>query len=193
MRKVIANKGGRPKLLTGRTVKRIARAVNAYERGDRDAPGQKFPKAIGGGSDRVRVGKVEEPWEYGQLANVTLWEGGEFPNETESSPAETLEDVANRLSFVPAGRFVLVAQAETGTWYLVGGDIPAIRLGKTTADWDKNTTAEIQLYDAGDFQTESSSGSLAGCVNKYHDVGTDKWVHVARAGNGKWYLIAAEC
>jgi hypothetical protein len=193
MRKTVANKGQRPKTLTGRTVKRIARAVNAFERGDRDMPGRRFSKSVGDWSDRLRVGKVATAWNINTTATVTIWEGGTPPDEEESSPAETVEDVVNKLAYVPADRFVLIMASENGSWYLVAGDIPTTRLGKTTADWDKGTTATITLWDDGEPDAEAAGGTLAGCVNKYTDVLADKWVHVSRAANGKWYLIAAEC
>lgn len=124
MRKTVANKGKRPTTLTRGAVKRIARAVNAYERGDRDIPPRKF-RSYGGGDSG-------EP----------------------------------------------------------------VRLGKTTAAWNKGTLATIDLYPAGTPGSESQGATattLEDCVNKFSNVGADKWVIVAIAGNDAWYLIAAEC
>jgi hypothetical protein len=77
----------------------------------------------------------------------------------------------------------------------VGGDDGGdpVRLGKTTATWTKGTTATIDLYPNGTPPSETASGTLAGCVNKFATVASGKWVMVAKAGNGSWYLIAAEC
>ena len=75
-----------------------------------------------------------------------------------------------------------------------GGD--PVRLGKTTADWDKGTLATIELYEEGTPPGEtkkSPAETLADCVNKFSDVATEKWVMVAKAANGSWYLISAEC
>jgi len=78
----------------------------------------------------------------------------------------------------------------------VGGDDGGdpVRLGKTTATWTKGTLATIDLYEEGTPPSETtSSETLEDCVNKFADVATGKWVIVAMAGNGSWYLIAAEC
>jgi hypothetical protein len=74
-----------------------------------------------------------------------------------------------------------------------GDDGDPVRLGKTTATWTKGTTATIDLYPNGTPPSETASGTLSGCVNKFATVASGKWVMVARAGNGYWYLISAEC
>jgi hypothetical protein len=77
-----------------------------------------------------------------------------------------------------------------------GGDGDPIRIGKTTSTWTKNTLATITLYESGtppNETTGSPTQTLEGCVNKFGDVQSGKWVAVARAANGSWYLIAAEC
>lgn len=75
-----------------------------------------------------------------------------------------------------------------------GGDDDPVRLGKTTAAWNKGATTTIDLYEAGTPPNEtSSSATLANCVNKFANVAVNKWVIVARGANGYWYLIAAEC
>lgn len=68
-----------------------------------------------------------------------------------------------------------------------------VRLGKTTAAWNKGTLATIDLYESGSPLTEALSGELADCVNKFADIASGKWVMVARATNGSWYVISAEC
>lgn len=73
------------------------------------------------------------------------------------------------------------------------GDLP-VRLGKTTAAWNKGTTATIDLYELGTPPNETtSSATLANCVNKFANVASGKWVIVAQASNGYHYLISAEC
>jgi hypothetical protein len=77
-----------------------------------------------------------------------------------------------------------------------GEDGDPVRLGKTTAAWDKGTTATIELYEEGTPPSEGKktpADTLENCVNKFADVANAKWVIVARGGNGYWYLIAAEC
>jgi archaellin len=95
---------------------------------------------------------------------------------------------------------ILYAPSGTGTkWCVVrindpsGGD--PVRLGKTTATWTKGTTATIDVWESGTppSETQTSGVTIANCVNKFATVASGKWVMVAKAGNGSWYLIAAEC
>jgi hypothetical protein len=72
-----------------------------------------------------------------------------------------------------------------------GGD--PVRLGRTTSAWNKGATATIDLYESGTPPSETASGTLANCVNKFANVPSGKWVMVAKAANGSWYLISAEC
>lgn len=75
----------------------------------------------------------------------------------------------------------------------VAGDDNPLRIGKTRDAWSKGTTATIDLYESGDPPDETLSGELAGCVNKFADIGADKWVAVQLAANGSFYLVSAEC
>ena len=79
----------------------------------------------------------------------------------------------------------------------VSDDGDPVRLGKTTAAWNKGTTATIELYEEGTPPSETkkspTADTLEGCVNKFVNVASGKWVIVARGGNGSWYLISAEC
>lgn len=74
-----------------------------------------------------------------------------------------------------------------------GGD--AVRLGKTTAAWNKNTLATISVWESGTAgsETQTDGATIENCVNKFANVASGKWVIVARAANGAHYLIAAEC
>ena len=74
-----------------------------------------------------------------------------------------------------------------------GDDGEPIRLGKTTAIWNKGSVATIQLWEGGTPGSETQTGTLAGCVNKFANVASGKWVAVARGPLNGWYLIAAEC
>ena len=78
----------------------------------------------------------------------------------------------------------------------VGGDDgDPVRLGKTSAAWNKGTTATINVWESGTAgsETQTSGATLTGCVNKFANVATGTWVILARAANGSYYLIAAEC
>lgn len=77
----------------------------------------------------------------------------------------------------------------------VYNDDEPVRLCKTSAAWNKGTTATLNVWEAGTppSETQSTGVTLTGCVNKFANVATGKWVIVAKGGNGKYYLIAAEC
>jgi hypothetical protein len=82
------------------------------------------------------------------------------------------------------------------TFRQVSDDGDPVRLGKTTTAWAKGSLATITLYEEGtppNETTKATPDTLANCVNKFAAVATGKWVMLARAGNGSWYLIAAEC
>jgi hypothetical protein len=74
-----------------------------------------------------------------------------------------------------------------------GDDGDPVRLGKTTSAWSKGGTATIDLYEEGSPGSETYSGTLSGCRNKFANVASGKWVIVQRAANGAYYLTAAEC
>jgi hypothetical protein len=76
-----------------------------------------------------------------------------------------------------------------------GDDGDPVRLGKTTAAWSKGTTATINIWESGTppSETQTTGVTIIGCVNKFANVASGKWVMLAKAGNGSWYLIAAEC
>lgn len=77
-----------------------------------------------------------------------------------------------------------------------GGDDGGVRLGKTTAAWNKGTLATIEIYEKGTPPNETRNDepyTLENCVNKFANVASGKWVMVAQMTTGRWYLIAAEC
>lgn len=110
MRKTIANKGQRPKTLTGRTVKRIARAVNAFERGDRDIPpGSRDRGPLPPGSD-ARLCQTTGDWAIGATETISVLNG---------YTGETLEAV-NHYANIKSGMKVVVAQVvDDGVWYVI--------------------------------------------------------------------------
>lgn len=72
-----------------------------------------------------------------------------------------------------------------------GGQPSSVRLAKTTGTWNKGDTANVTIWDGG--EEEEAGETLVDVVNKYVDIGSGKWCHVAQAANGTWYVIAAEC
>lgn len=78
----------------------------------------------------------------------------------------------------------------------VGDDGDPVRLCKTAAAWNKGTLATLTVYEAGTPPSETAldpEETIEDVVNKFADVAADRWCMVARAGNGSWYLISAEC
>lgn len=68
----------------------------------------------------------------------------------------------------------------------------AMRLGKTSAEWLKNSTQDIVIYSGTTLSETATTLTVQGVANKFADIEADKWVMIGRA-NGAWYLIAAEC
>ena len=66
-------------------------------------------------------------------------------------------------------------------------------LCKTSAAWDKNTTATLNVWQGGTPPSETqTSGRTIEAVNKTHWVAAELFVLVSRAGNGRWYLAESE-
>lgn len=116
-----ANKGDKGGLVSRSSMERIGRAVAAYERGDRNRKPQAMPRAWGD-DDPIRIGKTTATWDKGTLATIELYEGGTPPSETASSPAETIEDCVNKFATVQANKWVAVAKAGNGSWYLIAAE-----------------------------------------------------------------------
>ena len=77
-------------------------------------------------------------------------------------------------------------------WYPVKGGGATLQIGKTTAEWTKGTSQEVNLYSLADrtqlFEADGVTPKTASVYNLFADVGVDKWVAFM---NG--YLVAAEC
>lgn len=100
---------------------RVAKATLAYERGNRDQSPIRF-RQVSDEGDPIRIGKTSAQWNKGTLATITLWEAGTPPSETENSPAETIEDAVNKFADVPSGKWVALAKAANGTWYMIAAE-----------------------------------------------------------------------
>ena len=70
-----------------------------------------------------------------------------------------------------------------------------LRLCKTTAAFNKSTVATLNVWEDGTppNETQTSGATVEDVVNKYANIATGKFVSVARHGNGRWYVVAAEC
>lgn len=109
-------------LITRESARRIQRVVQRIEGGSRDIPPLPLRTASDDGGDPIRVGKTTASWDKGTLATVTLYENGTPPNETATSPAETLADCVNKFADVQADKWVALARAANGSWYLIAAE-----------------------------------------------------------------------
>lgn len=77
----------------------------------------------------------------------------------------------------------------------VGGDESPLRLCKTSAAFNKGSTATLNVWEAGTppNETQTSGATVDSVINKYANIAAGKWVSVALHGNGRWYVVAAEC
>jgi hypothetical protein len=89
-----------------------------------------------------------------------------------------------------------------------GGKIPVVhqeipraaggarmRLCKTSEEFPKGTVQNLDVWESGNPPNETQTGeaTVQNVVNKYATIGANKWVSVALHGNGRWYVVAAEC
>lgn len=100
---------------------RIAAATLAYERGNRDQSPIHF-RDTGDDGDPIRIGKTSSIWGKDSVATITLYESGSPPNETTATPAKTLEGCVNKFATVLADKWVAVARAANGSWYLIAAE-----------------------------------------------------------------------
>lgn len=73
-----------------------------------------------------------------------------------------------------------------------GDDGESVRLCKTTAVWERDTIATLDVWEDGTPPSESqTTGQTVEAVNKMHKVAASTWVVVAKCVNGSWYLVEA--
>ena len=104
--------------------RRIVNAVRAHERGNANQPPVRFNRSVGGddGGGPVRLGKTGSEWPKGTLSDIDVHEAGTPPSETANSPTETIENCVNKFANVGADKWVIVAQAGNGHWYLISAE-----------------------------------------------------------------------
>lgn len=100
---------------------RIGAATLAYERGNRDQSPIRFRQGGDDGGDPVRLGKTAEKWSKGTLATIDVWESGTPPSETQTTD-EQIDKCVNKFADVDAGKWVMVAKAGNGHWYLIAAE-----------------------------------------------------------------------
>lgn len=76
---------------------------------------------------------------------------------------------------------------------VVGGG--RLRLCKTSAAFNKGTVATLNVWEDGTppNETQTAGVTVADVVNKFANIASGKWVSVALHGNGRWYVVSAEC
>lgn len=93
---------------------------------------------------------------------------------------------------------ILWKESGTGTkWALIrlGSGGSPMRLCKTTFAFNKGTLATLDVWETGTppNETRTSSEAIVDVVNKFANIAAGKFVSVAMHGNGRWYVVAAEC
>lgn len=116
-----ANKGDKGGLVSRSSMERIGRAVAAYERGDRNRKPQAMPRAWEE-PDPIQIGRTTSEWVKGELATITLYDAGEPNDESTKTPPETLEGCVNRFATVQPNKWVALARAVNGGWYLIAAE-----------------------------------------------------------------------
>lgn len=112
-----------------------------------------------------------------------------------------IDEVAELESCGAAEGAATVMWKDTGTgvqWAIVrlgGGGGASLRLCKTSAEFPKGGVQTLNVWEDGDppNETQSTDETVEDVVNKYATIATGKWVSVALHGNGRWYVVAAEC
>ena len=99
------------------------------------------------------------------------------------------------------GAIRILARSTTGEagWVWAVGAISVqverLRLCKTSSAFNKGTAATLDVWENGTppNETQTTGETISGVVNKYANIGANKFVSVALHGNGYWYVVAAEC
>jgi hypothetical protein len=103
---------------TRRAAKRISRAVQAFERGDRDTSAVTFRQS--GDDEPLRLCKTVASWAKGTSQTLQVWEDGTFPNEAQSTGV-TIE-ARNKYANIGSGKFVSIALHANGEWYVIAAE-----------------------------------------------------------------------
>ena len=110
----------KPRTFSVDAMRRINRAVSAFERGNRDIPPVQFRDAGGDGDEPLRLCKTTAAWNKNTVATLNVWEDGTPPNESQTT-GQTIEAV-NKFANVAADKFCSVALHANGRWYLIAAE-----------------------------------------------------------------------
>ena len=105
---------------------------------------------------------------------------------------EKLTEVFSRVGGMPAG-----SGGQTPVMSLQDIQRPpqTARLCKTSSAFNKGTIATLDVWESGTppSETQTTGVTIPDVINKYANIATNKFVSVALHGNGRYYVIAAEC
>ena len=77
-------------------------------------------------------------------------------------------------------------------WYPTKGGGATLQIGKTTGEWTKGTSQEVNLYSTADrtqiFEADGTTPKTASVYNLFAAVENGKWVAFISG-----YLVSAEC
>jgi hypothetical protein len=110
------DKSNRGVLITEESARRISRAVQKLEQGNRNVPGRKMRTGFDEGGGEILIAKTTEEWAKDTISEVEII----FPSNCneEGSGGQTVE-AHNLWHDVAAGAKVAIAQAANGCWYMV--------------------------------------------------------------------------
>ena len=105
------------------------------------------------------------------------------------------QSVTNLTMQSPTTGDCIVGKEGTSWWLVASLNDATTRLCKTSAAFTKGTTATLNVWESGTppNETQTSGATVPNVVNKYANIATGKFVSVALHGNGRYYVIAAEC
>jgi len=107
-------------LISVDSVRRLARALQKYEHGDRDIPGRKLRTAYDESSSTIRIGRTTAAWLKGETQEVELVYETNCSDEGSGSGSSGDTLLAYNLAFdVAEDRVVWLAEATNGCWYLI--------------------------------------------------------------------------
>lgn len=170
---------------TRESAERIAGVVRAAETA---APAAK-PLSFGRRSPApaiprmVRAATFTGSWAIGSSKTVTF----------KYAPTATAS-ITNLTIASPVAGDCIVGKEGTSLW-LVSSVQGHQRLCKTSATFNKGTVATLNVWESGTppNETQTAGQTVPDVINKYANIASGKWVSVALHGNGRWYVIAAEC
>lgn len=145
-----------------------------------------------------------EPIEVGKVGRAAVAGTVAFRLESSSTSHKfaTVKDSSTLVAKSADGGLLRILSRSTvgqsGWVWAVGvldnaGGSGSVRLCKTSAAFNKGTTATLNVWEDGTPASETqTSGETLQVVNKFANVAADRWVLVAKASNGAWYLAEYE-